>query len=126
MPFSNASATREWRAANAAWRGNNEWPVVRTAVAKNPTLESLGKFKAENISVSEHFDRNDRKNQIAVQKVLDSVGCKLRSSMSPGFALATRHTAYSSLNANSLRRKLHGKSAPLLRLGIDHQDRVMP
>lgn len=51
--------------------GNNEWPVVSSAVAKNPTLESLGKFKAENISIA-----TIGKNQIAAQKILDRVGYK--------------------------------------------------
>lgn len=51
--------------------GNNEWPVVASAVAKNPALESLGKFKAENISIA-----TIGKNQIAAQKILDRVGYK--------------------------------------------------
>lgn len=51
--------------------GNNEWPVVSTAVAKNPTLESLGKFKAENVSIA-----TIGKNQIAAQRILDRVGYK--------------------------------------------------
>ncbi len=51
--------------------GNNEWPVVSSAVAANPTLESLGKFKAENISIA-----TVGKNQIAAQKILDRVGYK--------------------------------------------------
>lgn len=51
--------------------GNNEWPVVASAVAKNPTLESLGKFKAENISIA-----SIGKNQIAAQRILDRVGYK--------------------------------------------------
>ncbi|GAB3544185.1 Fe(3+) ABC transporter substrate-binding protein [Noviherbaspirillum agri] len=51
--------------------GNNEWPVVASAVAKNPALESLGKFKAENISIA-----TIGKNQIAAQRILDRVGYK--------------------------------------------------
>lgn len=51
--------------------GNNEWPVVITAVAKNPALEALGKFKAENVSIAAVG-----KNQIAAQKILDRVGYK--------------------------------------------------
>jgi iron(III) transport system substrate-binding protein len=51
--------------------GNNEWPVVSSAVAENPALESLGKFKAENISIA-----TIGKNQIAAQKILDRVGYK--------------------------------------------------
>jgi iron(III) transport system substrate-binding protein len=51
--------------------GNNEWPAVPGAVAKNPTLESLGKFKAENVSIAAIG-----KNQITAQKILDRVGYK--------------------------------------------------
>jgi iron(III) transport system substrate-binding protein len=51
--------------------GNNEWPVVATAVAKNPTLESMGKFKAESVPIS-----TIGKNQIAAQRILDRVGYK--------------------------------------------------
>lgn len=51
--------------------GNNEWPAVASAVAKNPTLESLGKFKVENISIA-----TIGKNQIGAQKILDRVGYK--------------------------------------------------
>lgn len=51
--------------------GNNEWPVVATAVAKNPTLEAMGKFKAENVPIA-----TIGKNQIAAQRILDRVGYK--------------------------------------------------
>jgi iron(III) transport system substrate-binding protein len=51
--------------------GNNEWPVVASAVAKNPALDSLGKFKAENVSIA-----TIGKNQIAAQRILDRVGYK--------------------------------------------------
>jgi iron(III) transport system substrate-binding protein len=51
--------------------GNNEWPAVPTAVAKNPALESLGKFKAENISIAVIG-----KNQITAQKIVDRAGYK--------------------------------------------------
>jgi len=51
--------------------GNNEWPVVSSAIAKNPALESLGKFKAESISIA-----TIGKNQIAAQRILDRVGYK--------------------------------------------------
>ena len=51
--------------------GNNEWPAVPTAVAKNPALESLGKFKAENISIAVIG-----KNQVAAQKIVDRAGYK--------------------------------------------------
>lgn len=51
--------------------GNNEWPAVASAVVKNSTLESLGKFKMENISIA-----TIGKNQIGAQKILDRVGYK--------------------------------------------------
>ncbi|MEC4721801.1 Fe(3+) ABC transporter substrate-binding protein [Noviherbaspirillum sp. CPCC 100848] len=51
--------------------GNNEWPVVSSAVAKNPVLQQMGKFKAENVSITAIG-----KNQIAAQKILDRVGYK--------------------------------------------------
>lgn len=51
--------------------GNNEWPAVASAPVKNSTLESLGKFKMENISIA-----IIGKNQIAAQKILDRVGYK--------------------------------------------------
>jgi iron(III) transport system substrate-binding protein len=51
--------------------GNNEWPTVVTADVKNPVLESMGKFKTENVSIS-----TIGKNQIAAQKILDRVGYK--------------------------------------------------
>ncbi|HEV2610541.1 MAG TPA: Fe(3+) ABC transporter substrate-binding protein [Noviherbaspirillum sp.] len=51
--------------------GNNEWPVVKSATATNPELESLGKFKAENISIA-----TIGKNQITAQRILDRVGYK--------------------------------------------------
>ena len=51
--------------------GNNEWPVVQTAVAKNPALEALGKFKVENVSVAAMG-----KNQVTAQKILDRAGYK--------------------------------------------------
>lgn len=49
--------------------GNNEWPVVKGAEVSNPTLAGLGKFKAENVSIS-----SIGKNQIAAQRILDRVG----------------------------------------------------
>jgi iron(III) transport system substrate-binding protein len=51
--------------------GNNEWPVVASAVAKNPTLEAMGKFKTENVSIA-----SIGKNQIAAQRILDRAGYK--------------------------------------------------
>jgi iron(III) transport system substrate-binding protein len=51
--------------------GNNEWPVVASAAAKNPALESLGKFKTESVPISVIGV-----NQIKAQKILDRVGYK--------------------------------------------------
>ncbi len=51
--------------------GNNEWPAVSTAKVKNETLESLGKYKMENVSIA-----SIGKNQIAAQRILDRVGYK--------------------------------------------------
>jgi iron(III) transport system substrate-binding protein len=51
--------------------GNNEWPAVPGAVANNPTLDSMGKFKTENISIAAIG-----KNQVTAQKILDRVGYK--------------------------------------------------
>ncbi|HEY8606513.1 MAG TPA: extracellular solute-binding protein [Noviherbaspirillum sp.] len=51
--------------------GNNEWPVVKTAVAKNPVLQQMGDFKTENVSFTAIG-----KNQIPAQKILDRVGYK--------------------------------------------------
>ena len=65
----------EYLASDAAQaylaNGNNEWPVVASAVAKNPTLDAMGKFKAENVSIA-----SIGKNQIAAQRILDRVGYK--------------------------------------------------
>lgn len=49
--------------------GNNEWPVVRTAVAKNPVLESLGSFKADSLNVG-----TLAKNTAQAQKIYDRAG----------------------------------------------------
>ncbi|WP_151446665.1 extracellular solute-binding protein [Lacisediminimonas profundi] len=51
--------------------GNNEWPAVPTVVVKNPAIESMGKFKAENVPIGAIG-----RNQIAAQKILDRVGYK--------------------------------------------------
>jgi iron(III) transport system substrate-binding protein len=51
--------------------GNNEWPAVKTAVAKNPELDSLGKFVAERITVQQIA-----RNTIEAQKILDRVNWK--------------------------------------------------
>lgn len=49
--------------------GNNEWPVVKSAVTKNAALDSLGKFKADAINVGVLA-----KNQATVQKIYDRAG----------------------------------------------------
>jgi len=51
--------------------GNNEWPAVKGAVAKNPALESLGAFKADPLPVA-----TLGKNTPAAQKLLDRAGWK--------------------------------------------------
>jgi iron(III) transport system substrate-binding protein len=51
--------------------GNNEWPAVKGAVAKNPDLESLGAFKADPLPIAVLG-----KNTPAAQKLLDRVGWK--------------------------------------------------
>ncbi len=49
--------------------GNNEWPVVKSALASNPELASLGTFKQENVPIS-----SIGKGQIAAQRILDRAG----------------------------------------------------
>ncbi len=51
--------------------GNNEWPVVRTAVVRNPALESLGSFRADTLAIGELA-----KNAATAQKVYDRAGWK--------------------------------------------------
>jgi iron(III) transport system substrate-binding protein len=49
--------------------GNNEWPVVATATARNPVLESLGKFKADELPIA-----SVGRAQITAAKIIDRVG----------------------------------------------------
>ncbi len=49
--------------------GNNEWPVVKTAVVKNPALEALGKFKADPLNVGALTS-----NTALAQKIYDRAG----------------------------------------------------
>jgi len=49
--------------------GNNEWPVVKTAMVRNPALESLGKFKADALNVG-----TLSKNTALAQKIFDRAG----------------------------------------------------
>jgi iron(III) transport system substrate-binding protein len=51
--------------------GNNEWPAVKGAVAKNPELESLGAFKADPLPIA-----TLGRNTPAAQKLLDRAGWK--------------------------------------------------
>jgi len=51
--------------------GNNEWPAVKGAVAKNPELESLGTFKADPLPIAA-LGRNTQ----AAQKLMDRAGWK--------------------------------------------------
>lgn len=49
--------------------GNNEWPAVKSAAAKNAELESLGTFKADPLPIA-----TLGKNTPAAQKILDRAG----------------------------------------------------
>jgi iron(III) transport system substrate-binding protein len=49
--------------------GNNEWPVVKGAAVKNPALEKLGPFKADELSVEKWAP-----NTAIAQKVFDRAG----------------------------------------------------
>lgn len=51
--------------------GNNEWPVVSSALAKNRELESLGKFKADQLPIG-----NLAKGTYTAQKIFDRAGWK--------------------------------------------------
>ncbi len=51
--------------------GNNEWPAVSSVSVDNPALKQLGKFKAENVSITAIG-----KNQVQAQRILDRVGYK--------------------------------------------------
>ena len=51
--------------------GNNEWPVVKSAVAKNKELESLGSFKPDALPIGDLA-----KNVTAAQKAYDRAGWK--------------------------------------------------
>ncbi len=49
--------------------GNNEWPVVKSASVKNPALDKLGPFKADELPVEKWAP-----NTAAAQKVFDRAG----------------------------------------------------
>ncbi len=49
--------------------GNNEWPVVKSAVVNNAELDSLGKFKADSLNVG-----TLARNTALAQKIFDRAG----------------------------------------------------
>jgi iron(III) transport system substrate-binding protein len=51
--------------------GNNEWPAVKSAPLDNPTLATLGSFKADTLNIAALG-----KNQALAQKIFDRVGYK--------------------------------------------------
>ena len=63
----------EYLASDAAQaylaNGNNEWPVVRSQVARNTALEALGDFKADTLSIAQIG-----RAQVDAAKIIDRVG----------------------------------------------------
>jgi iron(III) transport system substrate-binding protein len=63
----------EYLASDAAQaylaNGNNEWPVVASAVARNPVLESLGTFKADTLPIAAVG-----RAQVTAAKIIDRAG----------------------------------------------------
>jgi iron(III) transport system substrate-binding protein len=51
--------------------GNNEWPAVVSVAVKNPALDAMGKFKADNLPVA-----TLAKNAAAAQRIYDRAGWK--------------------------------------------------
>ncbi|MCX7147642.1 MAG: extracellular solute-binding protein, partial [Sulfuritalea sp.] len=49
--------------------GNNEWPAAASVVVKNPALEAMGKFRADNLPVAMLA-----KNAVAAQRIYDRAG----------------------------------------------------
>ena len=49
--------------------GNNEWPVVKSVVVKNPALEAMGTFKADPLPIAALG-----RNTPAAQKLVDRAG----------------------------------------------------
>jgi iron(III) transport system substrate-binding protein len=68
-----AIAFMEYLASDSAQaylaNGNNEWPVVKSAVARNPALEALGPFKADDLPIA-----SIGRAQITAAKIIDRVG----------------------------------------------------
>jgi iron(III) transport system substrate-binding protein len=65
----------EYLASDEAQRyfadGNNEWPAVASAAVRNPALEAMGKFKADNLPMA-----TLAKNAVAAQRIYDRAGWK--------------------------------------------------
>jgi len=65
----------EYLASDEAQRyfadGNNEWPVVASVTIKNPALEAMGRFKADNLPVA-----TLAKNAATAQRIYDRAGWK--------------------------------------------------
>jgi len=63
----------EYLASDEAQRyfadGNNEWPVVKGIVVKNPALEAMGTFKADSVPIA-----TLGRNTPAAQKLVDRAG----------------------------------------------------
>jgi iron(III) transport system substrate-binding protein len=63
----------EYLASDEAQRyfadGNNEWPAVKTVAVKNPALDAMGEFKADEVSIAALG-----KNTPAAQKLVDRAG----------------------------------------------------
>ncbi len=51
--------------------GNNEWPAVLSVPVKNPALDAMGKFKADNLPVA-----TLARNAAAAQRIYDRAGWK--------------------------------------------------
>ena len=49
--------------------GNNEWPVVASAVQRNPALDALGTFKADTLGAAQIG-----RSQITASRIIDRVG----------------------------------------------------
>ena len=69
----NAIRFLEYLASDAAQayfaNGNNEWPVVRSAVVSNPELAALGNFKRDPLNIAALG-----RNVAAAQRIVDRVG----------------------------------------------------
>jgi iron(III) transport system substrate-binding protein len=63
----------EYLASDEAQRyfadGNNEWPVVKSVVVRNPALEAMGTFKADSLPIA-----TLGRNTPAAQKLVDRAG----------------------------------------------------